>query len=251
MDRWKYFGITHQNHLICNPTSEAKLDDLVATLQLAPGARVVDFACGKAEALTRIVRRYGASGVGVDLSPWEAEAARRRVSERQMDNRIEIIEGDGADFETAPGAFDLAMCIGATWIWDGYAGTLEALKRIVAPGGLIAVGEPYKLKEPDPEYTAAEPDFVPTLVSHAENVAIARNAGLTLLYAIVSNPDDWDRYEHLQTHAAETWAAANPDDPDVAALLEQRHRVDEVYLRWGRDTLNWAIYLFRTPSATG
>jgi hypothetical protein len=47
--------------------------------------------------------------------------------------------------------------------------------------------------------------------------------------------------------AAETYAAEHPDDPDVSELLKRRHETDDVYLKWGRGTLNWAIYLFRAP----
>jgi len=97
------------------------------------------------------------------------------------------------------------------------------------------------------DYVAAEPDFVPTLVTHAENVAIAQDAGLTLLYALVSNQDDWDRYEGLQTRAAVLYATDHPEDPDVDELLRQRREVDAVHLKWARDTLNWAIYLFKAP----
>ena len=248
MDRWKYYGVTHRNHLVCNPTSEAKLDELVSLIPLKPGARVLDIACGKAELLLRIAQRHDASGVGVDISPYEIEEANRRATARQLDDRVEIVNGDGAEYDAAPDSFDLAMCIGATWVWNGYLGTIEALKKIVVPGGLIAIGEPFKMKEPDAGYIAAEPDFVPTLVTHAENVAIAQSAGLTPLYITVSNQDDWDRYEGLQMLAGETYAEENPDDPDVPELLKRRHENDDVYLKWGRDTLNWAIYLFRKPA---
>lgn len=247
MDIWKYYGVTHVDHLICNPTSEAKLDELVGLLPLQPGARVLDIACGKAELLIRIARHHDASGVGVDISPYETEVARRRVVEHQLQDRIEIVHMGGADYDAAPGSFDLTMCIGASWVWDGYLGTIEAFKNIVKPGGLIAIGEPYKMREPSAEYMAAEPEFVPNLVTHAENVEVAVNAGLRPLYAIASSQDDWDRYEGLLWRAAEGYAIENPDDPDVPYLLERTRKSRNVYLRHGRDTLNWAIYLFRAP----
>jgi cyclopropane fatty-acyl-phospholipid synthase-like methyltransferase len=247
MDRWKYFAITHRDHVVCNPTSAAKLDELVDLLPLRPGSRVLDVACGKAELLARIAERHEATGVGVDLSPYEVEAARTNVATRGLGGRIEIVEMDGADYPVAPGSFEAALCIGATWVWGGYRGTLDALRTMVVPGGLVLVGEPFKMKEPHADYAAAEPEFVSNLVTHAENVEIAQAAGLRLLYAVVSNQDDWDRYEGLQTRAAELYAAQHPEDPDVDELLRLRHAVDAVHLKWGRDTLSWAIYLFRKP----
>ncbi|HOL16495.1 MAG TPA: hypothetical protein PLZ49_09975 [Bacillota bacterium] len=40
----------------------------------------------------------------------------------------------------------------------------------------------------------------------------------------------------------------NPGDPDLPELMERVNRSRECYLRWGRDCLGWAAYLFRKPS---
>lgn len=247
MNTWKYYGITHRNHLVCNPTSEAKLAEFVGILPLDTNAHVLDIACGKGEQLVRVVKRHNATGVGVDISPYEVEEARLRVAQNNLQDRIEIIEGDGGNFTAAPNTFSLAMCIGASWIRDGYFGTIEALKSWVQPGGLIAIGEPFKLKEPDAEFVAVEPGLATNLVWHHENVAVAQRAGLIHLYSMVSNQDDWDRYESLNMLSAESYAVENPDDPDIEELLDRRRRDNKIYLKWGRDTINWAIYLFRAP----
>ena len=247
MHIWKYYGVTHRDHLICNPTSEAKLDELVELLPLKSGARILDIACGKGEQLLRIARRHDANGVGVDISPYEVREANRRITAGSLEGQVEIIEGDGAKFSVLPNSFDLAMCLGASWIWDGYRGTIEALKGFVRPGGLVAIGEPFKLKEPDAGYVEAAPGFAENLVTHAENVATAQQAGLTPLYNLVSNQDDWDRYEGQRMLSAEMYAAENPDDPDVRELLERQRRGNGTFLKWGRDTTNWAIYLFKAP----
>jgi cyclopropane fatty-acyl-phospholipid synthase-like methyltransferase len=55
MDTWKFYDITHREHVICNPTSEKKLARLVELLRLPADSRVVDIACGKGEFLTRLV----------------------------------------------------------------------------------------------------------------------------------------------------------------------------------------------------
>jgi SAM-dependent methyltransferase len=244
---WKYYGITHRDHLILNPTSEAKTDEFVGLLPLKSEARVLDIACGKAEQLLRIIEKHSATGIGIDISPYEIKEANRRAASRGLQDKIELIEGDGAKYSTEPGSFDLTMCLGATWVWNGYLGTIEALKKIVKPGGLIAIGEPFKLKEPESGYIEAEPDIAPNLVNHAENIEIAKRAGLTLLYAIVSDLNDWDRYEGLRLRAAELYSEENPNDPDVPEILKRQRAEYETYLKYGRDTVNWAIYLFRVP----
>lgn len=245
MDIWKYYGITHRDHLICNPTSERKLDELVALLRLEPEARVLDVACGKAELLCRIAERHGVTGVGIDLSPYEVRAAQARIRERGLAERVELIEGDGRAYEPPPGSFDAALCIGATWIWDGYRGTLEALSARVRSGGFVAVGEPFKLREPAPDRLEQAPDYFASLASHADNVAAGVELGLSALYTVVSSPDDWDRYLGLTWYAAESYATEHPEDPDVPSLLERARVERDRYLAFERDTVGWAIYLFR------
>jgi 2-polyprenyl-3-methyl-5-hydroxy-6-metoxy-1,4-benzoquinol methylase len=53
VDTWKFFAITHADHIVCNPTSIGKLDELIALLDLLPGLRILDVGCGKGELLLR------------------------------------------------------------------------------------------------------------------------------------------------------------------------------------------------------
>jgi cyclopropane fatty-acyl-phospholipid synthase-like methyltransferase len=54
IDIRKYYSVTHRYHIVCNPTSIAKIDELVGLLRLTPGSAVLDIACGKGELLTRL-----------------------------------------------------------------------------------------------------------------------------------------------------------------------------------------------------
>jgi SAM-dependent methyltransferase len=247
MDTWKYFAITHADHVVCNPASSERLDELVGLLDLDPGARVWEAACGKGELLVRLAERYGIHGVAVDISPYELRVARDRAAARVPAADLQFVEGDAAAHPAEPASADLAACLGASWIWGGHRGTLRALREAARPGGLVLVGEPYWRRVPEPAFLAAagvEADAFATL--HG-NAAIGAEEGLTLLYVLPSTEADWDRYEMLQLRAAERYAATHADDPDVPELLGRARAGAETYLRWGRDTLGWAIYLFRVP----
>jgi len=248
MDVWRYYAITHANHVVCDPTSPERLDELVALLELPANAVVWEAAPGKGELLIRLVERFGSVATGVDLSPFEIVVARERAAARVPEARIDLIEGDAAQHMPPPGSADLAVCLGASWIWGGHRGTLRALREIVRPSGLVLVGEPYWKREPDPEYLALEKLDAASISTLAGNADIAREEGLTLLYAMPSSDADWDGYVFPQLHAAERFAAEHPDDPDVPDLLTRTRREIDAYLRWGRDTLGWCIYLFRTPA---
>ena len=118
---------------------------------------------------------------------------------------------------------------------------------MVKPGGLVAVGEPYFMQSPHPDYLASEGFGADDFNTHYGNVVAGEEEGLTFLYSVVSNADDWDRYEGLQYRAAALYARSNPQDTDLPEITARVGKSREAYLRWGRDTLGWAIYLFQTP----
>ncbi len=247
MDMWKFFNITHREHVLCNPMSPEKLEQLVALFYLQPGARVLDIACGKGEFLIRLAERYrDITGTGVDFSPYCIADVRKKHQERVPDAQLQFLEMDGAKYvpETWE-SFNLAACIGASWIYGGHGGTLNALRKMAAPESLIVVGEPYWRHEPEREYLEAIGLARADFGTHYQNVEIGREQGLEAVYTLVSNQDDWDRYEGLQWHAVESWAANHQDDPDVEAVLQRVRKGKAAYLRWGRETLGWAIYVFK------
>jgi hypothetical protein len=246
MDMWKFFDITHREHVLCNPISIEKVEELIALLRLGPGARVLEIATGKAEFLIRLAEENGIEGIGIDLSPYFISDAEEKHAQRVPDTRLEFLEMDGADYEPdEPESFDVVACIGASWIYGGHRGTLKALNQMAARGGWIVVGEPYWRQEPPVAYLEAIGVERNAYGTHRENVEVGQELGLEVVYTLVSSQDDWDRYEGLQWYATAAWASEHPDDPDVEEVLKRVHESRESYLRWGRETLGWAIYVFR------
>jgi SAM-dependent methyltransferase len=252
MDTWKFYDITHRKHVVCNPTSEEKLARLVDLLQLPSAARVVDIACGKGEFLIRLAEAYAVRGVGVDLSPVCIANAERTLKARVPQAAVIFTQMDGAAFKPdEPNSLTLASCIGASWVFGGHAKTLDAMVAMAEPDGWVIVGEPYWSREPSDEYLGALGLPKDAFGSHADNVEAGQQRGLDLVHTVVSSQDDWDRYEGLQWHAVADYARTNRDDPDLPELLERMAKQKAAYLKWGRDVLGWAIYVFRCPTRSG
>ncbi|MCP4357169.1 MAG: class I SAM-dependent methyltransferase [Chloroflexi bacterium] len=246
MDTWKYFDITHKEHIICNPTNLDKFQHLISMLRLPPTANVLELATGKGEFIIRLAEQYAISGIGVDISPYCIRDAKTKLAQRAPTANITFLEMGGADYQPDKlESFDLTACIGASWIFDGHQGTLAALKKMTKPNGWIIVGEPHWLQEPAPDYLTAANVTKDSFDTHYENILTGEALGLTPMYTIVSSYDDWDRYEGLQWYAAENYALSHPKDPDLPELTERVHAYRREYLQWGRDTLGWALYLFR------
>jgi len=141
--------------------------------------------------------------------------------------------------------FDAAICTGSTHAFGGYRQTLRALSHVVRRGGQILVGEGYWRKDPEAGYLQALGATRAEFHDHAGNVAVAVEEGLVPLYSTVSTGDEWDRYEGLYLRAVERYVASHPEDPDTPALRDHIRRWRDAYLKWGRDTLGFGMYLFR------
>ena len=244
MDMWKFFGLTHIDHTVMNPMSLQKTSELIDVLNLKKGELALDIACGKAEFLCNVVEQYRVKGIGIDASPYTYAEAVKNVRARGFTKDIELHNMDGTAFE-AKTLYHMSSCVGGSWIFQGHRGTLAALSKMTKPAGLVLVGEPFWRKEPHNDYlkmTGIEREQHGT---HMGNVATGDELGLSFLYTVVSTEDDWDRYEGLQWQAAERFALANPDDADKDELLQKVRQNRKAYLKWGRDCLGWAMYLFQ------
>ena len=233
-----FHAIAERDHDIQNPTSAEKIRLLGEWLRLGPESRVLDIACGKCGPALVLASSFGCRITGVERYSGFVGTARERVAEAGLGELIEVVESDGREFPLEHEAWDVALCLGATFVWDDLDGTLTALVPAVRPGGHIAVGEPYWRRSP--------PVGTDTMgyVSLAETGGKVERHGAALIGLISSSTDDWDRYESLHWRALEDWLAENDDDEIRHAYEEHKRQ----YLA-RRDALGWAMFLARKPSS--
>jgi len=78
---------------LVNPSTPEKVMTLGKFLRLGEGSRVIDFGCGYAEPLVLWAEQFGIVGTGIDVREHACERARRKVSEKGLSDRIEIVCG--------------------------------------------------------------------------------------------------------------------------------------------------------------
>jgi cyclopropane-fatty-acyl-phospholipid synthase len=88
----------------------AKHELVCAKLGLEQGMRLLDVGCGWGSFLMHTAERYGVEGVGVTLSPHQAELAAERVAEAGLSARVEIRLADYRELEGE--RFDAIASIG-------------------------------------------------------------------------------------------------------------------------------------------
>ena len=134
-----YYAVAERDHEIQNPTSAEKIALLGNYLRLDSSSRVLDLACGKGGPAVLLASTFGCSVLGIERAPEFVEAARERVAAAKVGHLVEIVEADAHAFPLEPAAWDAALCLGATFVWDDLPGTLAALAPTVRAGGHVVV----------------------------------------------------------------------------------------------------------------
>jgi ubiquinone/menaquinone biosynthesis C-methylase UbiE len=248
LDRNKFSAIAHQNHTFSNPISEGKLMKMIQMISFQKEDKVIDIGSGKCELLIRLVENYHVSATAIDLYEGAIDEAKKRARGRIPENSIEFVVEDASSAleRCNEDEYDVGICIGSTHALGGLESTLRMLKRVVKENGHILIGEGYWKQPPSPEYLEALGGADESeLTTHAENIKTAEQLGLIPLWSYVSSEDDWDEYEWLYSKSVEDYCQSHIDDPDREAMLERIRSWRHTYLKWGRDTLGFGLYLYR------
>jgi SAM-dependent methyltransferase len=236
----RYFIVAERDHELQNPLSPDSLRLLGERLRLGPGSRVLDIASGRGGPAVLLAREFGCSIEGIEIAPEFHAVALERAEAAGLGDRVTFALGDASHEELAADAYDVALCLGASFVWGGLAGTLDALEPTVRPGGHVVVGEPFWRRLPLPDDYADRNEPFTTLEG---TVRIMESGSLAVVTVIASSEADFDRYDTLHWRAVEEWLAENGDDPDAPDIRSRHERYKQTYLRYGREYLGWALFV--------
>ncbi len=108
---------------------------VAAAASLAPGQRVLDVACGTGVLACEAARRVrpGGSVAGLDRNEGMLEVARRQAPE------IEWRQGRAEAIDAAADSFDSVISQFGLMFFDDRVAALREMRRVLAPGGRLAV----------------------------------------------------------------------------------------------------------------
>ena len=212
VQRHEISHLAHSHHPVMAPLSDASVARLLERLDPPRGGRVLDLGCGSGEWLRGVLTvRDDLEGVGVDLHPALDPADFAAAT----GGRGSLVAADASTW--VGGAFDAVIAVGVAHVFGGPGGTLDAVRRHLARGGRVLLGDGIWDTPPtEAALTAldATADEFPDL---AGLVALAAEHGFVPVHGHVSSHEEWDEYEWSWTGSLTDWALTDGRDADDRA----------------------------------
>lgn len=249
MDLPESFVIRESGSRILNPLDASKLASLGRSLRLPVGTRMLDLACGKGEALCTWARDLGFTGTGVDISRAFLADAEARAQELGVTEAVRFLHEDAAE-HVAGEPVEVVSCLGASWIgggetWESHvSGTLALMRRSLAPGGVLLLGEPWWRSVPDTR-EGLDGCYASSAESYAELASLLDlfdHEGLDLVGATVADPDSWDHYATPQWLSVRRWLDRHPHHPLAEEMREDLSAAPRRHLLHQREHLGWGVF---------
>ncbi|MDK1342200.1 methyltransferase domain-containing protein [Streptomyces sp. 378] len=210
------------------PLSEARAGALVQRLTHHRPTTVLDIGCGTGELMLRVLTAAPeATGTGIDLNADDLARGRKAAENRGLAARTRFVEESATG--TAHGPADLVLCVGSSQaLGDRLPEALRELRRLVADGGRVLLGEGFWQRTPTPaELSRMWPDAAVT--DHpdlATLIGLAIDAGFRPEWTETASLDEWEEFESGYLADTEVWLAEHPGHPLAARTRERvdRHR---------------------------
>lgn len=245
--RVAFHHIAYQPLAVCNALSMDRLEATARRAGLTPDAAVMDIGCAYGEVSIRLARVFDARVTAVELDPVMAEGAQARITAAGLSDRISVRRETSAAALAALPPLDLIVAIGSTEPAGGGlrepAAVFAALAAHLTAGGALLWGDLFWKEEPP----APLRQLVETggyYVSHDAWQTAAREAGLTVVSAEVSDDAEWATYRTAMEAAIADWLDAHPDHADAPGVAATAHRI-KMMLDFGAPYLGFGHYLFR------
>lgn len=219
---------------IINPLLHGSVDRLAGLADLDDQKTALDLACGRGGVSIPIIKKYGASLIGVDLIPEFIEGAGTYAQEAGVGERCDFINMEVIEFlESESRKYDLVLMLGASFIWGGLINALEALPKLVKPGGILMIGEPYRI--PD------IPDADSEIFDQKEGVTERLKKIGTILDVIDDGMPGWQSYYEPENKAKSMLRSNNPEFDGVMDFLDEQDKIQE----WEIENLGWAVWVIK------
>jgi SAM-dependent methyltransferase len=223
------------------PGSDAATRQAFALLpDLPPIPRILDIGCGPGAQTVVLARESGGIVTAVDTHQPFLDDLARRAAQAGVAERIRPLNASMFDLDFAE-PFDLIWSEGAIYI-IGFERGLREWRKLLKPGGLVAVTELSWLRADPPSGVAAFwQEGYPEMGTVAQNLARMEAAGYrSLAHFVLPEAAWWEQYYHPMAARIAALRTHYRDNSEAQRILD----AEEAEIALYRDYPSWYGYLF-------
>jgi SAM-dependent methyltransferase len=253
LDNQRFSSIGHGDLPYWNPIDGRALDEVIARIPLTASSRILDIGCGRGRLLLDILQRTGASGVGVDMHELAIRSAAQEANARGIADRVDFTLAAFDPEVHAAEPFDLVVCIGSSHALGGFPDAWPTFQSIIAADGFLLLGEGYWKQPPPAPYLEFLGGSESDLHTYQATSALGTPFGFHPVFQRETTQAEWDAYEDTYAGNLFAFVENHPEDPDAQAIFTRINSWRDAFLRWGRATLGFGLYLQqkKPPSQEG
>jgi ubiquinone/menaquinone biosynthesis C-methylase UbiE len=209
--------------------------------------RVLDLGCGTGPQTLVLARHSAGRITAIDSHAPFVEVLNRRARELGCADRVEARVGDMRQLDFAPGSFDLIWCEGAIYIL-GFEAGLRDWRRLLAPGGHIAVTEVcWTRPDPPPECAAFWAKEYPAIRDVPALLrAIAECGYETIDHFTLPASSWWEGFYRPLQGSVTTFRERHSREPDAQELADQVQREIDMWHAYSA-FYSYEFFVMRAP----
>ena len=227
------------------PGSNALTRKALALIPHLPDSpRILDLGCGPGMQTLELLRLSNGTVVALDFLPEMLERVKAAAQNAGLSERLEIVQQDMNRMDFPDGVFDLIWSEGAIYNM-GFENGLKKIKKLVKPGGYVAVSEAVWL-QPDPPAEVLE--FwreYPEIDTVAAKLEIVKKIGYEVLGHFILPPTAWTEayYDPMEKRIAAK-AGAWRGIPEAEAVLQEARKEIAVFRKYP-DYFSYAFFVMQ------
>lgn len=228
-----------------NPINEHKLDEVINLLQIKSSDTIVDIGGGNGSVLLKMIKKSKANGILIEQNKKLINDCKKESKELIDSGKLNLVEADAKTYlkNLTPNSIDCFVCIGASYIFDGYINFIKTILPYLKENGFLLIGDEFWQKKPQKEYLKILGSTESEIGYHYQNIEAPEKLGMNYLYSHITSVDDWNTFEGIYFLEKEM-EALELEEKERKAQLKKLRTFRKAQFKFGRSTMGFGLYLF-------